>query len=354
MTRTLLPLPIALLVACAETSPDGNGEPDSPETPTAGELQVARAETSPDPATEDALAAASAIALAFQFDEVPEFSEDGEFVVVQMTEPPERCARFEFDSNELTVFFETCDRVAGTLRIDVPRFGPTTFNFEDDFTVDGRDLDGSLTLDLMLAERSFEASGMVTLDGTTDVTIDVDISALGGVALWGEASVDDGTRSAIVTTGTEAAPLTWSLDCTCPVSGAIEGDTTGSIDAITVDYDDLVQPFDGEDDFPPFVVPITPAPVTSRVSVDFEPGCGAQTVDATATDIEIRVTNEDLRAPLTEACANGDVEPDDCARAELLLDNLAEDIRIVVPTEAIAESLEDELDAIVSQVCFSR
>lgn len=342
MTK-ILPISLAF-VAC------GTSETPPSDTPSEGDLVVTGAQTSPDGSTEDALAVSSAMAVSFQVDEVPDWLPDGELRFGQFTEE-ERCFSVLTDTNELTVVFETCDRAAGTIVIDVPRFGPTTFNFQDDFTIDGRDLDGSLTLDAVVVDRQFELSGSLVLDGNTDIDTDLTVEALNGPTVWGSLAIDDGGRSFTVTTGTEAAPLTWTLDCTCPVSGAIEGDVQATLDTLTIDYDDLVAPFDGEDDFPPFEVPVTPVPITSDLLVDFEPGCGAQTVDVVATDVEIVVSNDDLRAPLDEACANGGVDAEDCDRAGRVLDNLAEDITILVPTETLAESVEGEIDDLLTVTC---
>jgi len=351
MTKTLpLTFALSMFVACAATDETPSPSDPAVEEPTTGELAAARVQTTPDDGQAEALAAAHAMARALDVGEVPDFAEDGELSITPFAAPPDRCFSISVAQNQLTVEFETCEDLTGTLVIDVPRFGPTTFGFEDDFAYDGRDIDGSLTLDLVLSERSFSLSGMLDVDGTT-IDAEWDVDALGGVELWGSVETDDGVRTASLTTGTEADPLTWSVDCTCPVSGAIEGDVAGTLDAITIDYDDLVSPFDGEDDFPPFEVPVTPVPVTADSTIDFAPGCGAQTVEVSMTDVEVEVSKDDLGEPLEEACDGGEVDQQDCDRAEAVLDLLNDVIRITVPASTAAESLEQEIDELLGQVC---
>lgn len=344
MNTTTLTLSLALLVACAETP---EPESESP-APTEGELNAARATSSLDSAVADATTVANAISVAFEPTEVGDFAQDGE--LTSLIADFSACADVSLEDTVLTVEFLTCDQVSGTLRLDVPRFGPTTLTFEDDFAVDGRDVDGMLTFDAVFVDRRFTLSGSVTLEGV-DVDVAVDLDAFQGFELWGSFAVDDGSREFSVTAGSEAEPMSWTRGCLCATSGTIAAEGVGTVESITLDYDDLVAPLDGEDDFPPFDVPVSPTPVTASIEVDYSGGCGMVDSTVTAADVMVTIANSDLEAPLVAACDAGEVDADDCERALRLIGNLSENITIFVPVSTVADSLETELDAILAEVC---
>ena len=344
MTK-MLPLPLLLVVACSD-DPSTEGTPT--DEPTSGELVASQARTTSGASMEEAVAVTTALSLAFRYDEVGDYAEDGELSATGSAGAA-FCASVSVDGSDLTLDFDGCTDVSGTLIVSVPRFGPTTLTFEDDFAIHGEDLDGTLEFDAIFLDRRFTLTGDLTKAGTT-LEVELDVTALGGLELFGSVVVDDGVNRVEVVTGTEAEPLTWAPGCRCAASGAVEASVSGAVDAIVVDFDTFVRPLDGDDGFPPFEV-AAEASFSAEAMLDFVAACEPTQVSVSAEDVTTVVVVADLEAALDEACDAGEVDAGDCDDAQRVLDNLADEVTIVVPTAELAASLEAELQASIDDAC---
>jgi len=272
---------------------------------------------------------------------------------LELPPAPETCFVPSLEDGDLVLDVSDCPGAEGSLTLT--RDGSTVLvAFEDAFAWQGTDLDGQVALTVQLRERAVGIVGAVTY-GADALEVDLGMALVDTTALvWGSAEVTAEVEGLPLTVrvylGDEAAPLTFQRGCTCPVAGVFEAEIRATIDQVTVDLDDLLDPGDGQDDFPPLDIPITPVVAEALAGADFA-GCGDATAFVEAEDLTVEVATADLQVVVDDACEAGEISEANCQRLDLALRTLPETLQADVPASALAEAAEATLQAAVDTLC---
>ncbi|MEM6926858.1 MAG: hypothetical protein AAF602_08030 [Myxococcota bacterium] len=341
-----------LLIACTTpqtpapvaTAPNPTVPVD--EAPT-GELEVVSATVAAGAPVVDSLALAEGLAFALDNRAIADWEEDGDLDVSSFQAT---CVVPSIVNGELVLAFSACGPLDGTMRLATSIPGPTTITFDDDFSIDGVDLDGSVQADLALLALTFDLDGDVTYGNVAlELTLGIDLSA--GVAIHGELVYTDPDIDLTVELGTPSDPLTFTLTCRCPDDGIASLDLEAPLNTVDVDLDALVTPFDGSDDYPALEVPIAPLTVPIFAELDFTGACGNPSVTVTSQDVLVVVQTADVQTALDQACLDGEVAPPDCASGTQVLTSLPASVSLPVPLSLVAAGAETSLEASLTAFC---
>lgn len=261
------------------------------------------------------------------------------------------CVAWAVEEGDLVLTY-ACPSVQGTVRLHHDRGGPTTVTFAEGFVVGDTPIAGSLALSAELRSGEYTAAGDLAV-GDVVLAFDLDLRVEEGLALSGEASAELEAYDLVceVELGESEEPLVWTGGCTCPSSGTLGASASAVVEQLTLDLDDVIQPTNGADNYPPIDVPVDPARVEIDMATTFVAACGDPAVDLSADDVTVTVQTADVEAGLAEACDAGLVDPADCTLAERALAALPESLSVDLPAAALVEAAEPTAEAAAAALC---
>lgn len=262
------------------------------------------------------------------------------------------CADRSRDEGTLVLDFAACDRRDGKATL---AFGDqqVTVTYSDDFAIDGHDVDGSVSVGFADKVWSVSTPSALTVDDEHSVDLSLSMTVSDGqLRMWGSSTVASGDDEASLAYGSAVQPLSYERGCLCAVSGAWSADVFVTIEEVSFDLDLVIDPGDGEDDYPPLEVAIRPVVAEASIGVDHAT-CGAPEVSASADDLEVEVSSAELAAAVGEACDAGDLDETDCQLLQGLLASpwFPESLGIDLPVSVLAEEVEDVLQSSFDAMC---
>ncbi len=339
-----------VLVAMLACQPGPTGQDQPPERPPVPEeVTAVGARSAPSVAAEQAaLDLAASVGGVFVHPQALDYARDGAVDVRSGGSLP--CVELSLVNGDLVLAYDQCHGLDGTVRIRFSLFAPTELTFDDDFSVDGKDLDGTVIVDRDGFFDELAVEGVLTYEAREiEVELELDVER-GGAELWGLAVVTSPEGFVRVDVGTVTEPLAFEMGCPCPVSGAVALATEHKIDEVEIDLDDLFS-VDLTDDYPAVRVPVDPVTSWIEAELDFSGGCAAVSVAVTANDFALVMQRADLEAAVEGACKAGEIDEGACLELEAHLDLAKAEISVLVPLGVAANSAEDALQQMLEPLC---
>ncbi|MBX2801769.1 MAG: hypothetical protein KTR31_29085 [Myxococcales bacterium] len=345
---------LTVLLACT-TSPEGIPpvEPGTSTTPGTseeieiGEIAAVSADIDAGTPVVDALTLAEGLAFALDHWAIGDWAEDGDLDYADLGSG---CVVPSIVDSELVLAFDQCGLLDGTMRLSFDPFGATVVTYDDDFSIDGVDLDGSVSADITLLALTFDLEGDVTYDAV-DLVVDVHLELSPVVAMYGDLTVADPDEESTFALGSETDPITFGHSCDCPEDGVFSGSFEAPLTEVGVDLDVLVNPWDGSDEFPAMDVPVAPVDVLTTFEADFTATCGDPAFSLSTADVWVTVQTRDVQAALDAACLAGEVETADCNAATFVLGVLPASVPVPVLLSVLAAGAEISIDAALDDFC---